>query len=511
MKKFLTLLFIIIIGATLRVYGLDKRPVGLTWDEAALGYNAYSLIKTGKDEHGQILPIVFKSFGDYKPGLYVYLTAPFVKVLGLNEVSTRLASAISGILLIVVVYLLSRNLYASFLLAINPWALQFSRGAWEANVFVLLLTLGTVLFIKSQKKSPTFYYLISSIFFGLTFWTYQGAKMFTPFVILLLLFVYRKNLNIKKMIWGIVGLFLFLLPIIIGLPTQSGRLKVSSVFSYTRNSEVTSEILRQDSGNQILYGLFNSEVIDQGRGIVQRYLNYFSPRFLFLEGDWSNVRQTIVYSGNLYLFEFITVILGLATGVGPLLLGWLALAPLPAAFSRDIITSVRSLPMIIPLVIISGLGARKINKLLFLVSSLLFLVRFADLYWNHDYFFSSNDWVSEYKQTVQRVAMNQDEYKNIYFTDLLGQPYIFLLFHQKYDPTLYQKDHVYKEGNGGDVGSVTSFGKYKFGRVYWPEMRGKDDTLFVGGEYELVVDDIKNTEGAIYLGEIGTLRMVGKK
>jgi hypothetical protein len=335
--------------------------------------------------------------------------------------------------------------------------------------------------------------------------------MFAPLIILLLLLVYRKNLNIKKLNWGTVVLFLFLLPIIIGLPTQSGRLKVSSVFSYTRSNEVTAEILRQDSENKILYGLFNSEIIDQGRGIVQRYLNYFSPRFLFLDGDWSNARQTIIYSGNLYLFEFVTVILGLATGVGPLLLGWLALDPLPAALSRDIITSVRALPMVIPLVIISGLGAKKINKYLFLVLSLLFLVRFADLYWNHDYFFSSNDWVSEYKQTVQRVAMNQDEYKNVYFTDLLGQPYIFLLFHQKYDPALYQKDHVYKEGNGGDVGSVTSFGKYKFGRVYWPEMRGNDDTLFVGGEYELVVDDIKNTEGAKYLGEIGTLRMVGKK
>lgn len=517
MKKLFILLLIVILGATLRIYGLDKRPAGFTWDEAALGYNAFSLLKTGKDEHGQILPIVFKSFGDYKPGLYIYLATSTVKLFGLNEMATRLPSAIMGTLLILVIYFLAKNLYAPFLLAINPWALQFSRGAWEANVFLLLLTLGTVLFIKAQKKSPTFYYLLSSIFFGLTLWTYQGAKMFTPILILLLLFVYRKNINVKKMLWGIVTLFVFLIPIIIGLPTQSGRLKVFNVFSYTRSKEVVSEIFKQDSENKFIFGLFNSEIIDQGRGVIQRYLNYFSPRFLFLDGDWSNARQTIVYQGNFYLFEFATLILGLASGASPFLLMWLIMAPLPAAFSRDIITSVRALPMIIPLVIISSLGAKKINKFLFLILSFLFLVRFVDMYWNHDYLFSADDWVSAYKQTVQRVVANQNDYKNVYFTNLLGQPYIYLLFYQKFDPVVYQKNHMYKEGENGDVGNVESFDKYKFGKIYWPTMRSDSDTLFVGGQYELVNSDIASTIGAVGLGNIAfpngniAFRIVGKK
>lgn len=510
MKKFFILLLIIVLGATLRIYGLDKRPVGFTWDEAALGYNAYSLLKTGKDEHGQALPIVFKSFGDYKPGLYIYLTTSTVKLFGLNEMATRLPSAIMGTLLILVIYFWAKNLYAPFLLTVNPWALQFSRGAWEANAFVFLATLGSVLFIKKR-------YWLSGLFFGLTFWTYQGAKMFTPLMIISLFLIYRKSFNIKKTIWGLITLFVFLIPIIIGLPTQSGRLKVFNVFSYTRNKEVVSEIFKQDSKNKIIFEIFNSEIIDQGRGIVQRYLNYFSPRFLFLDGDWSNTRQTIVYQGNLYLFEFATLILGLSSGVSPFLLLWLILAPLPAAFSRDIITSVRALPMIVPLIIISSLGAKKINKFLFLVLSFLFLVRFIDLYWNHDYFFSADSWVSAYKQTVQRVMANQNDYKNVYFTNLLGQPYIYLLFYQKFDPVVYQKNHMYKEGENGDVGSVESFDKYKFGKIYWPTMRSDSDTLFVGGQYELVNSDVVNTVGAIELGDIAfpngniAFRIVGKK
>jgi hypothetical protein len=40
----------------------------LTWDEASLGYNAWSIALTGRDEHAKFLPYdAFAAFGDYKP------------------------------------------------------------------------------------------------------------------------------------------------------------------------------------------------------------------------------------------------------------------------------------------------------------------------------------------------------------------------------------------------------------------------------------------------------------
>src|SRR3989338_4375447 len=111
MKNNLVLLFILVLAATLRLIALDKSPVGLNADEAAIGYNAYSLLQTGKDEHGVSWPLVFRSFDDYKPAGYFYLVLPFVKVLGLNVWAVRLPSALLGILTVYLIYLFTNKLF----------------------------------------------------------------------------------------------------------------------------------------------------------------------------------------------------------------------------------------------------------------------------------------------------------------------------------------------------------------------------------------------------------------
>ncbi|MEK7504094.1 MAG: glycosyltransferase family 39 protein, partial [Patescibacteria group bacterium] len=100
-------------------------------DEAALGYNAYSLLTTGRDEHGHAWPINLESFGDFKPAGYAYMLIPFVKVLGLTELAVRLPSALFGILGVLGIYLLTKELFnrqtgqlAALMLAISPWHLH---------------------------------------------------------------------------------------------------------------------------------------------------------------------------------------------------------------------------------------------------------------------------------------------------------------------------------------------------------------------------------------------------
>ena len=137
---------IFILGAILRFYKLGEVPQVLTRDEAAIGYNAYSILKTGKDEYGVKLPVYFLSFGDYKNPLYIYLTSLLIPVFCLNEFTVRFLSALSGSLTIIASYLLIKEFFsktqkgtedkqkrtepvalmASFLLAISPWHIFYS-------------------------------------------------------------------------------------------------------------------------------------------------------------------------------------------------------------------------------------------------------------------------------------------------------------------------------------------------------------------------------------------------
>src|SRR6266404_5968345 len=116
-KRWVVLLLVLLVALFLRVYKIDSNPPGLTPDEATLGYNAYSILKTGKDEYGTFLPIIFKSFGDYKPGLYIYFTAPFVAVFGLNETSVRLPSVVAGTITVFLIYLVTKELFGKEKLA----------------------------------------------------------------------------------------------------------------------------------------------------------------------------------------------------------------------------------------------------------------------------------------------------------------------------------------------------------------------------------------------------------
>src|SRR3990167_7497178 len=98
MKRFFILfLAILLIAGTLRLFYLGKTPISLEWDEVALGYDAYSIIETGRDQFGKFLPITFRSLDDYKPPLYVYMAIPSIFIFGLSEFATRLPAAVFGV------------------------------------------------------------------------------------------------------------------------------------------------------------------------------------------------------------------------------------------------------------------------------------------------------------------------------------------------------------------------------------------------------------------------------
>ncbi|MFA5894348.1 MAG: phospholipid carrier-dependent glycosyltransferase [Candidatus Shapirobacteria bacterium] len=475
MNRF-AIILITVLALGVRLFNSSYPP--LLWDEASLGYNAYSILETGKDEYGATLPLVFKSFGDYKPGLYVYLTIPFVAIFGLNPLSVRLPSIILGSLLPLLIYLLILKLspkskqlalITALLISFNPWNIHFSRGAWETNVLLFELALATLLFV-NQKL------IWSSLIFGLTFYTYQGGKIMTPLLLSILFFthlsVFKSFKNILRLA---LPLILLSLPIIYGLVTQNdaNRLSVYALWNYHRPTNDTRQIIGES--NQLNYNIFHNEAIFFVQNFLTRYFNHFSPKFLIFEGDWQIQRHSAPYIGVILYPSIIFVILGIfSTLVSSLkkpdfiFLLWLIIGPLPGALTKDSIQPVRTLSLSIPLMYFAAKGIiftfNKIKSILIPITIfsayLVSFIYYQDLYYHHMTKVSPAHLLYGYQEAAKYV-IDHGKDKQVTFTDFYGQPYIYYLFYSKYPPRDYQAQASLTV-DGKDTGKISKIDNIKF-------------------------------------------------
>ena len=472
-EKFL-LILIILLAFFVRIYNYNYPP--LLWDEAALGYNAYSILHTARDEYGQFLPLIFKSFGDYKPGFYVYLTVPFVAIFGLNSLAVRLPSIILGSLLPLLGYLIAKKYHSNKILpllfaviiALNPYNIHYSRGAWETNILTFELLFASYLFF--GKK-----YLWSSIVFGITLYTYQSGKLASLLLISVLVIVnYTKNYFKTGFIAKFVlPLVIFSLPILYGLlfQHQGNRLEVVSLFSYPRNAEEQNMIITES--NQFDFQLFHNQTIFFIRNFFTRYFNHFSPQFLLTQGDWQASRHSAPYTGVLLFPSVFFLIIGISLylanskkdTLSKFFLLWLVLAPIPAALTRDTLQATRIMNFSVPLCYFAALGLTySINWLsgfksfkyigfsFLTIGYLLSFAYYADLYLNHMVKKSPADWLYGYEQAIKYVVDNGQN-RTVYFTPFYGQPYIYYLFYTKYPPQKYQQQ-ANLVGNSVDTGTI---------------------------------------------------------
>ncbi len=124
---------LVILALVLRVWALGQVPSGIDSDEASIGYNAYSLARTGMDEYGEAHPLAFRAYGEYKRPAYVYAAVPSVALLGLTPFSVRLPAAIAGTLSVVA-------LYAVATLLLRDWrAAAVAAGMLAMSLLMLLL------------------------------------------------------------------------------------------------------------------------------------------------------------------------------------------------------------------------------------------------------------------------------------------------------------------------------------------------------------------------------------
>ncbi len=513
--------FLILIIATaflLRFWNLGQNPPSPDWDEVAIGYNAYSLLETGRDEYGIKFPLVFRSFDDYKPPLYFYLTMPAVKLFGLNVFAVRFSSAFFGVLAVLGSYFLVMELFqkrslallAALLLAISPWHIYFSRIAFEANTGVALNIWGTVFFILAIRRNPWFL-PASAFLFGLALFAYHSERVFVPLLVLGLTFIFRQKLwQVKKqvLISILIGL-IFVLPIF-NLLMQKGtlqRFQGTSIYSektplLARNIDKLE--IDKEKGDEIGILLDNRRVT-YIIAFISGYISHFSPNWLFLAGD--EARHHAPDVGLLYLWEIPFLLAGILLlpsqkGWQKLLIfWWFFISPIAAAPTTGTPHAVRTITFLPTFQIFTAIGLVfllnhfskiKITILRHLTLVLIFsFISFNFLYFFHIYFVHmpleySKYWQYGRKEAVDYVKKNVDSYEKIVVSSKLEQPHMFFLFYLKYDPKKYLAEGG--TASGGFAEWRNRFDKYEFRAIDWEKEKSDPKVLYIGRP-----DDIKSS------------------
>lgn len=522
-----------------RFYKLDTIPPHLTPDEASLGYNAFSILNSLRDEHGKLLPIVFESFGDWKPGLYVYLSVIPVYLFGLNEFSTRFASALFGSISPIILFFIVKNLstrrtvgalpfLASLFLSVTPWHIHFSRGAWEAQVSLSITLMGVLLFLYSLKKEKLL--VLSALMFSLTLLTYQGAKLSTPLVVFALLLVFRRKFVKIKMGYILTSAALGLIvsfPIILSVFTgQAGRLSVFSVFNFPRPDEYTQNFISQTSTQKgsLFYNLYYSENYHFLRGVLGRFFNHFSYRFLFSEGDFQNPRHSSPYTGQLLIGFAPFIVMGMfsmarnfrVNKAHQFFFFWAIFSVLPSILSRDQVHSVRAIALVVPLVYVASIGVMVLLDFLknfkFLGLALTFGIvvvsfgLYADRYLVQLSNLNSKYWQWGYKQAVLEISnlKSGGEAPKVVFEQSYAQPYIYFFFYNKTKPAEAWRDlsNGFVRSKSGDVGLVKSIEGVSFEYIDWQVARGRTGEVFVGSPMAIPVSDTLDANQFQVISEI---------
>ena len=496
MKNFLKnnslFLLIVLLAIALRFAGIEKVPPALNWDEISHGYNAYSILKTGKDEWGATLPTIFRAYGDYKLPVYIYLTALSEAIFGLTALAVRLPGVLAGIVTVVFTYFLARKLFnpkvallSSLLVAIEPWSLFLSRGAFEANLALALIVPGFYFFLKGLKESK--YLVLATFLLGLSVWTYNSARIFVPLMIAATKILYWKDLRV---LWKKAKVHLFftsMVAIIFFVPMFWQLIGPAGQARYGKVAIIDEGAIAQINDSRALskYSPSISRIIYNkgtyfGSRFVKNYFSHFSLDFLASRGG-THYQFSLPGHGLIYGVNIVFFLVGLIWLLKSrkkesfFVLAWLLLSPIPSSLTREAPHVLRAITMLPVPMLITAIGfssfldwarkrkfSQKVATIIYLVVLFLFTESYLTQYFENypkDYSWS---WQYGYQDVVGYAKEAYGDYDKIVVTKKYGEPHEFLLFFLPWEPEMYRNDPNLIRFEQSDWFWVDRFDKFYF-------------------------------------------------
>jgi len=508
------LVSIVLLAIGLRVFRLDLVPLHLGNDEISIAFDTYSIVKTGKDEHGFYLPLSFKSHRTYKAPLYLYVNIPFFLAFGNTEYGIRFLSAMSGVMLVIVTIIMvnkligiKAGLIAGFLMAINPRSITVSRIGYEANLAVLIMTLGIwwmYLYKNTQKK---WFLYLSGIFLGFSIWGYHTQWGLTPLLALIIPWLWRSQISFKKWIP------MWILIILIGLP-----IFLDFVFVQRKdiNNRASSQIWFNDGQLKDFLKLEDVPAYKKISKVVMtpvfNYIDHFDVEKLF--GDGLDLYESKTHSlefGWFFLSTLPLFIIGLWKGKDILsndykwILVWLMLCPVVPSLTSGGVTTVRNLAVLVPMTIFMSTGMIWLSKNHKLwtyglaICLLVELILFGISYFIQFPRYSGDGFQYGYKQALEFIKPKIESYDRVVVEDRFGEfgqhsglPHLYFGYFKAFD--------VFEMQSKADDNGL-KIGKFTFKYIDWNREVYSPKTVYI-------VSAINPKAGHLYdkLNEIGLIR-----
>ncbi|MBR0038836.1 MAG: hypothetical protein IJP71_02390 [Lachnospiraceae bacterium] len=449
---------IIATGILLRLLFIGRFPVGLNCDEASTSYDAYAILNTLCDRNGNILPVYPLAWGSGQSALYMYLSIPFIKLLGLNIFATRLPMVIISSISLIVFYKMLNlididkrnkffNVFALLFFVLNPWHIMKSRWGLDCNILpdMVLFSIYFILKFIYEKKEKHFY--IGFILLAVSAYSYIVAVPgITLFCILLYIYgIKNKIISFKNIFITFAIVLLIDWPLILFVIINIFKLGDINLpflsISMLRVNRMSEESIIANSN--IFYSIFNNILSTLKLLVIQ-----VDPCY------WNRV----IGSGIYYLFSFPILIVGIISFAirkksmaDVVFMMWLISSIVIVCMIKDV--NINHLNyMIIPLIyfVLKGFEIFFCKKTLTVVSFIVLLVGFgffAYKYVNLNILKENNILIKNIN-TIDYDCFNDELEEPILYADTLdaseihmfgvsAEPYIYVLYYTKADPKLY--------------------------------------------------------------------------
>ncbi len=492
-----------LLSLALHLIGVNKIPPCLNADEAAYGYNSYSLLKTGRDEYGAFLPLRLKSFDDFKLPIYSYLSIPFIAIFGLTAFGTRFLNIVIGVAFVPLIYLLIKELFnkdkialiGAFLVSVSTWIHIMSRQAQEGVICAFFILLALLFLIKFVKTGRWWFFLLTNVSILLSTFSYHFGRIFlAAFIFYQAIYFFQQRKKLDKKKWSLI-LITFLAVIAIPLIVDY-RYSINRVANLAFYNNAGLRLRLQEYLTEHNWPLLHNYLTESIRDVTNRYMEQVSPEFFLVWGD-KTWRFGYYNLGVITLVEYLFIFIGLYylfKNKAPfrfLIVYLFLIAPLGNALTWQEYSLIRTYFMIFPIAVIVAYGLfhffnnikdRRLALVLFLLvagSYTFSLVNNWDIYLFHypKRIEVIRAWQCGYKELVDYTKQNYNKFNHFVITDKHGQPYIFFLFYMKYDPAKYQKQAKISAPDEYGFGQIGHFDKFDFKFKYDTAAR---HTVYVG-------------------------------